>query len=427
MGKVIRTPIVLATADNLANATPLEPLYDKKNNDIIIMNKDGKSSNSIYKSFKEKLVQDGYMSSKYLNNIKDRKIYGFTINLEEHDPSDAVTYTNNCADFAPIKFGTGKCDYGSWYNVIKDYFGITPCLLKPNGSSKKELIDTDYTKLSDGVSIADVESGGMGDVVIRFTKKYYKIEVSDTVFSFKVANYKVDDSYICDAFLDKEGKETNLMFVSAYANSVVKDKIRSLSNKTPLLYTDISDMRTNIDSRGTGFIGYNISRYFYLQCLIWLFTKNCNTKSLLEYTGGSKEPTGYLNKTDLFYSSQTGYKLLGIENFMVANIFLEGLSIVNGDIKYKIAGGYDQMNLYKTVINNDLLKTGYISKLTIYDGKIVLPLLTDGSSSSLFGIKYNNNVTSDDTNVPLVMNIGDMKLGKYKSAYSLFTFCKEEV
>ena len=58
MSKIVRTPIVVATTENIASAIPLEPLYDKKNNDLIIKNKDGNTSTSLYKSFKEKLIKD---------------------------------------------------------------------------------------------------------------------------------------------------------------------------------------------------------------------------------------------------------------------------------------------------------------------------------------------------------------------------------
>ena len=423
MSKIVRTPIVVATTENIASAIPLEPLYDKKNNDLIIKNKDGNTSTSLYKSFKEKLIKDGYMSSKYLGDAKNKKIYGFTIDLNENDPSDSVSYIHDCSDFAPMSFNSdGSCNYGVWYNIIKNYFGIAPCLVKPSGSVK-ELMDTNYSKSADGLADFDIESGDSGDVFIRFTKKYYKIEVCDDTFTFKVANYKVDDSYICDAFLDKDGIESDVMYIAAYRSCIQNNEIRSLSNKQPAPFYNISDVRNNITSRKGDYIGFNISRYIYLQCLLWLFTKNCNTKSLLEYSGKTKEYTGYLNKIGLFYSSPTGYKLFGIENFMANNTFIEGILIKDNQIKYKLAGNYDKLIQYKTAINNDVLDTGYISKITIYDGRLVLPLVNKGSSSGIFGIKYNNNIT--DSITPLVMTMNNIRLGGYNSAYSLLTFCKE--
>ena len=175
-----------------------------------------------------------------------------------------------------------------------------------------------------------------------------------------------------------------------------------------------------------GYIGLNISRYIYLQCLIWLFTKNCNTKSMLKYNGEIRT-TGYLNATDLFYNSDNGYKLLGIENFLLYNNFIEGIMVDGKTIKYRMNGNYDKLDQYKTVINNELLTTGYISELTTYDGKLVLPLSLNGSSHSNIGIRYNNNITDNDRVTPLVMNIDNIVLGgtNNKSAYSMLTYCKE--
>ena len=213
------------------------------------------------------------------------------------------------------------------------------------------------------------------------------------------------------------------MYIAAYRSCIQNNEIRSLSNKQPAPFYNISDVRNNITNRKGDYIGFNISRYIYLQCLLWLFTKNCNTKSLLEYSGKTKEYTGYLNKIGLFYSSPTGYKLFGIENFMANNTFIEGILIKDKQIKYKLAGNYDKLIQYKTAINNDILDTGYISKITIYDGRLVLPLVNKGSSSGIFGIKYNNNIT--DSITPLVMTMNNIRLGGYNSAYSLLTFCKE--
>ena len=428
MSKMVRTPIVLATSDNIASATPLEPMYNEENGDIIIKNKNGHTSTSIYRSFKEKLVSDGYLSSKYMDNLKNKKVFGFTINLNEHDPYDSVQYINDCADFDPITFNSdGSCNYGAWRSVIKEYFGITPCLLKKDGTFNKELKDTNYTVAANTEEDLDVKTGAAGDVMVRFSKKYYKIEIFDDTITFKVANYKIDDSYTCDAFLDCDGKESDVMLVSAYNGSIVNSKLRSVSGKTPTKFLNIDNMRTNMANRDSdGYIGLNISRYIYLQCLIWLFTKNCNTKSMLKYNGEIRT-TGYLNATDLFYNSDNGYKLLGIENFLLYNNFIEGIMVDGKTIKYKMNGNYDKLDQYKTVINNELLTTGYISELTTYDGKLVLPLSLNGSSHSNIGIKYNNNITDNDRVTPLVMNIDNIVLGgtNNKSAYSMLTYCKE--
>ena len=77
--KIVRTPIILADKSKIKSATPLEPLIDTDNNDIIIRNEDGISNTSIYESFKDKLHQEGYVSQKTMDNIKNRKIFFYSI------------------------------------------------------------------------------------------------------------------------------------------------------------------------------------------------------------------------------------------------------------------------------------------------------------------------------------------------------------
>lgn len=423
MSKMIRTPIVLASAENIRSATPLEPLYDEENKDIIIKNKDGYTNTSVYKTFVDRMDKEGYMTSNGFNSLKNKKIYGFTIDFSEQDPSDAVTYTNACSDFEPISFNEdGSCNYSNWYSIIKNFFGVTPCIVSSTGTDRKVLKDVDYTKRNnENADDADIESGESGDVMVRFSKKYYKLETSDEgILSFKVANYKPDESYVCDAFISENeyGYVSEYMYVSAYEGSILDGKLRSLSNREPASFKDIKNISTN-----GNFVPININKYVYVQCLIWLLTKNCNTRSLFLYDKNS-EKTGSMNKTDLFYKSENGYKVFGIENFLSTDSFIKGALISTDNIKYKIDGNYDDIEHYKIIAGLEPALTGYISEMASYNNGLLIPTKVDGTSNGPIGIKNINNLNEDEY-VPLVLSLGNIRMGNVKSATSRLVYTKE--
>ena len=70
--------------------------------------------------------------------------------------------------------------------------------------------------------------------------------------------YKVDDSYICDAFLDKDGIESDVMYIAAYRSCIQNNEIRSLSNKQPAPFYNISDVRNNIANRNLIVVGQKL-------------------------------------------------------------------------------------------------------------------------------------------------------------------------
>lgn len=425
-GKMIRTPIILADKDKIKSAYPLEPFADREEVDIIIRNEDGISNTSIYESYKEKLFEDGYISKKTIDNMKQRKIFGFTIDFNEFDPYNAMNYIGDCSDFAPISFTDDITNYGNWGNLLRDFFGVRPCLLDKD-NTKRYLSESDYSKLISGDEI-DIESGKFGNVFIEFSKKYYKVIMTESTLTFKVANYKVDNTYICDAFLSEDGSGNieDYMYISPYLGKINNGLMSSLSNKDFTIYSvDYAEnMREKITGNGVGYQNLNYCRYMYIQLLTWLVTKSCNSSSIFYSSVPDNYISGSMNNKGLFYRSRTGYKIFGIENFLYYDTIIDGIMVNNEYVKYKINSKYKEISSYKTAINIPVLGYGYISKLTQYLDRIVLPLQLEGTSNGCIGMCVEND--AEDDYAILVMTLGGIKFAKYNLTVSYICKCGGE-
>ena len=140
----------------------------------------------------------------------DSIVYGFHVNSNESDPSEAVTYLRDAVGMTPAKmdFTSGIFNWGSW----KDAFFIPrPCMLNYDGTVAYYLDPNDYSKkYEDGTpsDISNVDFGG--NAMMEWGKDHkriwYKIvpdDLDDTSYSVYIADHKEDEDFHCYNFYNK--------------------------------------------------------------------------------------------------------------------------------------------------------------------------------------------------------------------------------
>ena len=157
-------------------------------------------------------------------------IYGFHVDPDESDPSDAVTYLMDAVGMEPAKMGTTAFNYGSWKNA---FFMPQPCMLKYDGTVDYYLDPNDYTKKVDGTASDISNYAYNGNAMMEFPKIWFKFVagVAEGEGYFYVSNQQVDSSYHCWANYDSDGNQTDHFYMSIYNGVIYDGKMRSLSGK----------------------------------------------------------------------------------------------------------------------------------------------------------------------------------------------------
>ena len=138
----------------------------------------------------------------------NKHVYGFCLDMTETDPSTAMTYTDEAVGFVPLVMKQKeRCAYGSWKEFIANFVGCRPCALYEDGTVYRYLDPEDYSKDIDGnpvgidASSAFDEKGRPYNIMVEFKHCWYRMNTKNGKFYFQVANYKVNEYFIDDAFL----------------------------------------------------------------------------------------------------------------------------------------------------------------------------------------------------------------------------------
>ena len=219
--KKIRVAMIAEDASNISasKAPDNHKVYINSNNDISVE----RPTLGVDWNIKDSIITK--LGEKYPNNNDSiPQIYGFKINLDNSDPMTAMTYTNKNEGYTPISF-TGlrsHVNYGSWETFIKDFMGCRPVAVYEDGTIYRYLNPEDYTKDVDGNPIStdagyNIDAQGrVYDIMVEFKQRWYKIWQDQNDLCFNVANYKVDESYCSDAFMDPNGNIRKYLYVAAY-------------------------------------------------------------------------------------------------------------------------------------------------------------------------------------------------------------------
>ena len=158
-------------------------------------------------------------------------IYGFHVDPDESDPSDAVTYLMDAVGMEPAAMGTTAFNYGSWKDA---FFMPKPCMLKYDGTVDYYLDPNDYTKKVDGTAsdVGNLAYGG--NAMMEFPKIWYKFEqgVANGEGYFYVSNQQVDNTYKCWSNMDCDGNIIDHFYMPIYNGATYDEKMRSISGIT---------------------------------------------------------------------------------------------------------------------------------------------------------------------------------------------------
>ena len=251
----------------------------------------------------------------YEITLKGCSTFGIAIDMDESDPEAAVTYTDDAVGFTPLT----NSNYGSWTDLIKEFFGCRPCLY--NGSVVGYLNPNNYAQYEDGTT-ADITSGNSGNVMVEFKKLYYKYAKDGNILTFKVTDDDSAEGYTCAAFKSMDGNGTvkDYMYYGAYEGYNSSSKLMSLSGKAPTGSISYTNSRTYCQNNGSSFGMEDWCKRYYILGLIMLVTKTRGIQAVIgdgicSDNGGSKINTGTMNTSGLFAGgSGIGVKAFGIEN-----------------------------------------------------------------------------------------------------------------
>lgn len=154
-------------------------------------------------------------SKVYLKGKLKRTIYGWHVDPDILDSSNAVTYLKDAIGMIPASMGSSTFNYGSWQNA---FFMPKPCMLKSNGKIDYYLDPNDYTKKLDGTA-SDISNPNYdGNAMMQWPKIWFKYVkgVKKGQGYFYVANYKADGNFHCWCNYDSENNEIDHFYTAIY-------------------------------------------------------------------------------------------------------------------------------------------------------------------------------------------------------------------
>lgn len=161
-------------------------------------------------------------SSVYLKGKLKRTIYGWHVDPDISDSSNAITYLKDAIGMTPASMGSTTFDYGSWENA---FFMPKPCMLKSNGKVDYYLDPNDYTKKLNGTA-SDISNPNYdGNAMMQWPKIWFKYVkgVKEGQGYFYVANYKADGNYHCWCNYDSENNEIDHFYTAIYNGTSFMD------------------------------------------------------------------------------------------------------------------------------------------------------------------------------------------------------------
>lgn len=339
-------------------------------------------------------------------------IYGFTLDLTNSDPATNIEYTDDAIGFQPMKVTNTGLEYGDWLNtfIIKD---VKPAALV-DGVRVGYLSLEEEGRLEDGELIPRD-----ADLMAEFKKKYYLVKMVDNKLVFKISNYKVDNNYLCTAFLSEaNGKtECDYMYYGMYEASMEESKLFSKRGKTIKKFENIDNFRTAVRNKGEGYQIETIAKLNYITLLTMLVSRCSDIKS---FTG--KPEIDAIGITSTSYSKfklplpnrtfSSSVNLFYINNLFNSPRYIDGCYL-NGlkEIRYRKVGPYTPEINYsllptEKVRIGDALYVNSVKQVQVA-GDMVFPVYEEQVNDATTATYMGSTVTAqyqEDTNVKLVLN-----------------------
>ena len=285
----LRFGVIAEDASNITHDTApnAHTVYIDNENHLAVKRDNYGEHWNLKESIKSKIREEYNQSVQ--GTIKKR--YGFKLDMNEADPMSAVEYIHDAVGFTPISFTDlrSSCDYGSWYDFIKNFIGCRPVALYEDGTVYRYLQDDDYTKDLDGNTI-EIElgknidpAGKIYNIMVEFSQKWYHIWNDENGYLyFEIANYKVDDDWCCDAFLGPDGQPKEYLYMSAYFTQIQylggeevysSCKYDSTNNSpyTTIAKNNFYEMEILFEKQNKYMYGY--SQYIYFRMILLLICK----------------------------------------------------------------------------------------------------------------------------------------------------------
>lgn len=276
---------------------------------------------STYKDIVKSATVDVSSLQTYEINLKGFT-YGLQIDCSISNPYDACRYIGDSTGFTPLEcnHASGICNYGSWADIVDSF--CKPCLWN-NGAVVSYLDKNNYGRTVGGAT-ADITSGNAGDVMVEFSKKWYKYSMSGNVLTFEVSDYdRSAEGFVTAAFVSEDGnaKAVDAFYYGAYNGFVQSNVLRSLSGKTPTVNTSYNDFISIAKNRHAKCTIETFFKRFYILGLLMLVTKSRDGQATIGagrvQNNSSALATGTMNTSGLFYGKSdttVGSKAFGIEH-----------------------------------------------------------------------------------------------------------------
>lgn len=237
------------------------------------------------------------------------------INLSNSNPATCVSYADDAVGMTAEQWD--------------EFFGHYPVLFK-DGKEVGRLDRNNFSLFEDG-SLADIESGKSGDVMIAFPRRGLKITKSGTT-TVTISMTNDPDNPNFKYYAHQRGSvKKNVFYIGAFKGYKDGDnKLRSLTGKKPTANITIGTARTYAHANGSGYEQSAFYQLLFRQCayVMKFGSLNSQTKvgkglvsaSAKVNTGGSN---AYGMDCELIKASNPSYmtdgkhqvKCLGIEDF----------------------------------------------------------------------------------------------------------------
>lgn len=380
---------------------------------------DTEITNALNKESEERKKADEVLQNEIseLNRLIDRHVYGFKREIANSNYLTRITYTDEAIGKTPVTVNlTNQTqDLGSWGDFINKV--ARPVMVTYGGVVDYELDHNDTTKKLDG-SPSDIDNLNYeGNAMVEFRNyRYVSRKTVDGFQYVRFANYKVDDTFEDNAFVNENGVHSLAFYFSMFDGGLVGDKMRSIAGAEILRSKNASQEMALAKSNGQGWNTGTWSQLNYIWDLLTLLGKTDGLQETfgrgicdLSYNNGVN-PFGWIvgqTKNNGCFFGQSGganpVRTLWIEDLWGRSYDrYVGLINDNGTFKVKLVPPYptpsDSAGVYSDYINTELVTpaNGYVKEANCNEFGF-LPQIVGGNASTYFcdyfykndsGVKY---------------------------------------